>query len=108
MRFNQKWRIAVITGGILAVLFLLVPLPMAPPGGTRMVLDHTQQIYIAPPCFEQANATNYLTETTWKEARQRGYTAEPSCTAERMKSAAVPGWQRLGSLVGYLPKAWAW
>lgn len=98
----------MVVGCLLLGLFLLVPLPLAPPGGTRIVLDHTQQVYIAPPCFEQAGATNYLTETTWAEAQQKGYDAESACTAELMQPVATPGWQRLWQLSGAGATAWDW
>lgn len=93
---------------ILALFFFLVPIPFGPPGDLRIILDHTLDVYIAPPCFEQSNATNYLTETTWKNAREKGYRPESACTATLLQPAAATLWSKLQESLGIIPGSWSW
>lgn len=60
---------------------LIKTTPIAPPKA-RMIVDHTLQVYVAPPCFNEADVTNYLEETTFERAVDLGYTPESSCTEE--------------------------
>ncbi|GIQ65960.1 hypothetical protein PACILC2_45280 [Paenibacillus cisolokensis] len=73
-----------------------------------MILDHTLQVYVAPPCFNDADLTNYLTETTWNKVAERGYEPESACTAEMMKPVARTMWNKVRELAGFIPSPWAW
>lgn len=91
------------------VLFIFFfPLPFHPPGDTRIILDHTLRVYVAPPCFNDAALTNYLTETTWSKAREKGYEPESACTAERMKPTESTIWNKLREMAGLIPSSWRW
>lgn len=98
-------------GGVilLFVMFMvLVPLPFHPPGDTRMILDHTLQVYAAPPCFDDAGLTNNLSETTWNKASEKGYKPESSCTAEQMKPVVDTTWNKIMEMVGITRSPWTW
>lgn len=52
---------------------------------TRLILEHTYKTYIAPPCFEDSNATNYLEDSDIAMANQLGYEPNDACTEEALK-----------------------
>src|SRR5690606_16331527 len=56
-------------------------IPIAPPEA-RMIIDHTLKVYVAPPCFDEADVTNYLEETTFERAVELNYKPESSCTEQ--------------------------
>lgn len=68
---------------VLAIVILFyIPFTFNPPGDTRMIIDHNTDTYIAPPCFEESGATNYLEETTYKELHDKSYSSSSACTDE--------------------------
>lgn len=92
----------------LLLLVIVVPFPFQPPGSARMVLDHTLKVYAAPPCFQQAGLTNYLTETTWSKAKASGYEPESSCTAQLMEPVSTTLLSKMSQLLGLRPSPWSW
>lgn len=60
---------------------LIKTTPIAPPYA-RMIIDHTLKVYIAPPCFNAADVTNFLEETTFEHAAELEYSPESSCTEQ--------------------------
>ncbi|WP_078553024.1 hypothetical protein [Bacillus alkalicellulosilyticus] len=80
-------RYIILVVGLLLILliasFVIKVTPTAP-NQTRMVIDHTYQIYIAPPCFNDAEVTNYLEETTLERALQLDYEPESACTVDAL------------------------
>ncbi|GIN86016.1 hypothetical protein J6TS2_24020 [Heyndrickxia sporothermodurans] len=85
----------------LIIIFFYVPIEQTPPGNTRIILDHASRTYIAPPCFEQSNPTNFLEETTLKKAMKTEYKASTSCTIESLSSKKL-------TLFEGLLKKWSW
>src|SRR5699024_2332646 len=53
-----------------------------PKDDTRLILEHTYKTYIAPPCFEDADATNYLEDSDIEMAKQLEYEPNDTCTEE--------------------------
>lgn len=76
---------------IIIVLLLLigssffVKINLFPPSDTRIILERTHWTYIAPPCFEQAQTTNNLAESTLRKAKELNYRAESSCTEKYLQ-----------------------
>ncbi|MFD0590936.1 hypothetical protein ACFQZE_23355 [Paenibacillus sp. GCM10027627] len=107
MTKRTKWW---LSGGIIIFIILVVsvPLPTQPPGDTRMILDHTLLVYAAPPCFNEADLTNNLAETTWDLAKQKGYEPESACTAEKMKPVSRTLWNIGMNWLGLSASPWAW
>ncbi|WP_035661695.1 hypothetical protein [Halalkalibacter akibai] len=64
----------------LVVIGLIVPVSTKPADETRVIIDHTKNVYSSPACFDQAGLTNNLEETTFGYAIQIGYESESSCT----------------------------
>ncbi|WP_201715547.1 hypothetical protein [Rossellomorea arthrocnemi] len=77
-------RIASIVLIVGMVVFFYVPFNLSPPDSTRVILDHDQKTYIAPPCFNQADATNFLEETTVAKLDELDYEANSFCTEEAL------------------------
>ncbi|KHF41777.1 hypothetical protein [Halalkalibacter okhensis] len=82
----KKGTILWITlAGLLLIIGLVVPITVTAPDDTRVILDHTNKVYSAPACFDQADLTNNLEETTLKFAQELEYVSESSCTEEQLK-----------------------
>jgi len=56
-----------------------------PKGDTRLILEHTYSTYIAPTCFEESGATNYLEDSDLEMAKQLGYEPNDECTEEALQ-----------------------
>ncbi|WP_054712231.1 hypothetical protein [Bacillus sp. JCM 19041] len=58
-----------------------------------MIIDHTQNRYSAPACFDQAGFTNNIDETTYSEVEDNpAFLPESSCTAVEMQTKRGPLW----------------
>lgn len=55
-----------------------------PRDDTRLILEHTYKTYIAPTCFEDSGATNYLEDSDIAMAKQLGYEPNDECTEEAL------------------------
>ena len=56
-----------------------------PKDDTRLILEHTYKSYIAPVCFEDSEATNFLEDSDIEMANQLGYKPHDDCTEEALK-----------------------
>ncbi|UFJ41769.1 hypothetical protein LOK74_04500 [Brevibacillus humidisoli] len=79
-----------IVSVLVLVSLFIVKVDVGPPADTRIILEHTYRTLISPPCFEQAEKTNNLGETTWSKAQQLGYKPESSCTEDSLRSVKEP------------------
>lgn len=73
----------------LAVILLIISLSFIQistkaPDNTRLIIDHSHKIYVAPPCFDDADVTNYLEESTLEQALKINYSPEGTCTEESL------------------------
>ncbi|OLO42758.1 hypothetical protein BTR23_01800 [Alkalihalophilus pseudofirmus] len=50
------------------------------PANARMIVDHSLNVYVSPPCFNEAEITNFLEEVTYGEALEMGYAPDSPCT----------------------------
>src|SRR5699024_3394953 len=55
-----------------------------PKDDTRLILEHTYKTYIAPPCFEDADATNYLENSDIEMAQQLECETNDTCTKKKL------------------------
>lgn len=100
--------------GILIVLILLigvslfVPININPPANTKIILEHTYKTYIAPPCFDQAQATNNLGESNLGKALELNYKADSSCTEDHLKPVQKLVIQILAEKIGLISGNWDW
>ena len=85
MKKKNIWMLLGILAAAAFLIFMFVPRENVPPPNTRVVLEHTYRTYIAPSCFQGADATNYLEESTIEKARELEYPPHSDCTAEAFK-----------------------
>ncbi|WP_096201111.1 hypothetical protein [Bacillus sp. FJAT-45350] len=85
--------IAYIVIGLITLLlitgFAVQTTPTAP-DNTRIIIDHTKKVYASPPCFDQAELTNFLEETTLAHAKAIGYEPESACTSDSLVAESRP------------------
>ncbi|WP_088102394.1 hypothetical protein [Halalkalibacter urbisdiaboli] len=79
----------------LVVLGFSIQTTVFPAENSRVIVDHTLDVYTSPKCFDQANLTNNLEETTWKAAKEMNYPPESECTMaafEGVKKSLLVSW----------------
>ncbi len=70
---------------ILIFIGLVIPVTVEPDQDSRVILDHTLNVYSAPSCFDQAELTNNLEETTLAVASENDFEPESECTEEAFR-----------------------
>lgn len=106
MKFIKTWWPIMLLAVIGATM--LIPITMSPPGSTRVVVDHTLETYIAPLCFDEAEATNHLGEVTWERVSDYGYKPESACTETQLAPQTMLLWQSLAIRLGLINGPWSW
>ncbi|GAA0133666.1 hypothetical protein YSY43_05060 [Paenibacillus sp. YSY-4.3] len=92
---------------ILLSLFF-IPINAKPSGQTRMILDHTLHVYVSPPCFNEAQVTNNIAESTLGKARELQYEADAQCTADSLMSRKMSVMDVFFSSLGIIKGPWNW
>lgn len=81
----------------------------ASPDSTRIVLDHTYQTYIAPPCYDRAEVTNNLAEGALKHLKDySSYVPESACTRDSLAPREVTASVWLSQMLGIGKGPWDW
>lgn len=97
-------------GGVLFLLVLLsgffIPIQLEAPPHVRTIVDHTYKVYVTPPCFNDADLTNYLQETDYGTAKELQYEPESTCTEESLVEERVPINIALLKMIGVLSTKW--
>ncbi len=96
----------IILVAMLIIVSFFIPRETKPSPDTRIILEHTYKTYIAPRCFEQSNATNFLQDSTLEEAQNLNYDPHDSCTEAELKSEKDPLFISLLKDIGILNKKW--
>lgn len=78
MKKISIWIIGIII--IVGVAGLVIPIKTIAPKDTRVILEHTHETFIAPPCFDQSDATNNIAGADLKTAKKNNYSANDACT----------------------------
>lgn|SRR5690625_280276 len=92
--------------GLMLIDSFLIPRETKPSLDTRIILEHTYKTYIAPRCFEQSNATNYLQDSTLEEAQYLNYDPHDSCTETELESEEDSFFISILKDIGILSKKW--
>ena len=74
--------IAVLLGLIL--VGFVVKKETKPSDDTRIILEHTYQTYVTPTCFNDADVTNFLEDSTLGVATQLEYEPNDKCTEDAL------------------------
>jgi hypothetical protein len=99
--------IAILLVSAINSLFV-IHVENTPPGDTRIILENHYQTYIAPPCFEQAEVTNDLTEATLERAVAEGYEPESDCTTEALQPERQSLIETMREKLGTKEGRWDW
>jgi len=90
----------IILAAVAGMFPFLVELPLQSPGSTRVILDHSLQTFIAPSCFEQAEISNNLSDSTLGRARDKRYVPESACSERALAHARMTLFQLLWETTG--------
>ncbi|WP_312113386.1 hypothetical protein [Brevibacillus reuszeri] len=98
----------VILFVLIVVGLFTVKLEAAPSPATRVILEHTYQTYITPPCYEAAQKTNNIAEATLQKAEEANYKPESSCTESSLQPAKQPIAYVIAEKLGIGNSQWDW
>ena len=86
MQKKKLWTGILILAAAAFLIYFLTPRENVPAPSTRVILEHTQRTYIAPSCFEEAGATNFIEDSTLQNAKDLNYPPHSDCTEEAFQS----------------------
>ena len=104
MKRKKIWMVVLLLAAAILLLLFFMPRENMPAPETRVILEHSFRTYIAPSCFEQADATNFLEESTLAEAQELEYPPHSSCTEEAFEGNQDSGFIRLMKELGIMEK----
>lgn len=106
----MKKAVVLIAFLILIIILLFVSFSITketvPSKDTRIILEHTHETYIAPPCFEQSGATNFIEDADLDEASELNYPPHDTCTEEALQGEEEPLFISLLKDIGLIEKKW--
>jgi hypothetical protein len=105
--YEEKRVVYACTFIMLIIIVAVIPIKVNPPGDTRVIIDRTKMIFIAPPCFEQAGATNNIGETTL-DSINNNFTAESVCTSDLLKAEHKSLFLAIPDVLGVKNNKWDW
>ncbi|WII39833.1 hypothetical protein [Paenibacillus thiaminolyticus] len=109
MLSRKKGWIAVIAAAIVIGALFVVPVTLHPPDSTRIILEHTYQTYITPPCYDRAEVTNNLAEGALKHLKDYpSYSPESACTRDSLEPQKATAIVWLGQMMGISKGPWDW
>ncbi|WP_394120928.1 hypothetical protein [Planococcus donghaensis] len=104
MAKKKIWIVALLLAAFLLLLLFFIPRENMPAPESRVILEHTFRTYIAPSCFEQADATNFLEESTLEQAKELNYPPHSPCTEKAFEGNQDSGFIRLMKELGVMEK----
>ena|SRR5690625_843866 len=91
--------------GVIIVGFI-VPKETKPSSTTRVILEHNEKTYIAPPCFQEADASNFIAESSLEQANELNYSPHSACTEGALKGEKDSLLVSLLKDIGFIKKKW--
>lgn len=104
MKQKKIWIGALLLVLTALVLVFFLPRENEPSPESRVILEHSFRTYIAPSCFEQADATNFLEEATLEQAKELNYPPHSACTEKAFEGNNDSGFMRLIKELGIVEK----
>ena len=92
---------------LLFIGFFTVPIQVQPYADTRMILEHSHQTYIAPPCYQQAETTNNIQEPTLGQIKEN-FKPESTCTEQALQSQKKVLFDVVREKLGLKDHEWNW
>lgn len=93
---------------VLVTCLFAIKIESAPSPGTRIILEHTNQTYITPPCYEGAQKTNNIAEADLQKAKETNYKPESSCTEQSLQPVNLPIAYVIAEKLGLKKSSWDW
>lgn len=106
MHKNRLLLLLTILFSIAVIVSFFIPRETYPSANTRIILEHNKKTYIAPLCFEQSDATNYIEDSTLETAKILNYKPHSSCTQNALKNEKDRLIISLLKDLGVLDKKW--
>lgn len=100
------WLIVTVLLGLVILTSFFISRTVQPSLDTRVVLEHTYKTYIAPSCFETAEATNFLEESTLGNAQTLDYKPHSACTEDALEAENNSLFISLLKEIGIIDKKW--
>lgn len=91
---------------LFAIIGALIKTTDVAPPHARIIVDHSLQAYVAPPCFNDADVTNDLEDTTLGKAVELGYKPESECTESALVGEPRSLLSKLLELLGFIEGQW--
>ena len=88
------------------LISLFITRETLPSSDTRIILEHTYKSYIAPVCFEESNATNFLEDSTLQKAQDLNYKPHNSCTENALKAENDSLFKSILKEIDIIDKKW--
>ncbi|MCH4826415.1 hypothetical protein [Planococcus halocryophilus] len=104
MKKKEIWMSALLLAISVLLLLFFLPRENEPAPESRVILEHTYRTYIAPSCFEEADATNFLEEATLEKAQELNYPPHSTCTEIAFAGNRDSGFTRLMKELGIIEK----
>lgn len=104
----KKGHYLLIAVFVVVIALVAIPVPVNPPDSTRVILEHTHKVYITPVCFEEAEVTNNLGESTLSKAKELKYPPDSDCTEQSLGSKSMSLWKALLVKTGLGQHEWNW
>ncbi|ANU26602.1 hypothetical protein [Planococcus versutus] len=104
MKLKKIWMTVLLLLVAALIFWFFLPRENEPAPESRVVLEHSFRTYIAPSCFEQADATNFLEEATLGEAKDLNYPPHSDCTEKAFEGNRDSGFTRLMKELGLTEK----
>ncbi|MDN3428059.1 hypothetical protein QL992_04215 [Microbacterium sp. APC 3898] len=104
MKRRKIWIVVLLLAAAVLLLLFFMPRENVPAPESRVILEHSFRTYIAPSCFEEADATNFLEESTLAKAQELEYPPHSSCTEEAFEGNRDSGFIRLMKELGVMEK----
>ncbi|WP_240375099.1 hypothetical protein [Bacillus piscicola] len=98
--------VGVMLCGALFISGFFIPVKISAPPDVRTIVDHTNLTYVTPPCFNEAELSNYLQETKYEQAKKLGYEPESACTTNSLTEKDVPANIALLKKAGLIETKW--
>jgi hypothetical protein len=107
VRLRYLVSISILLAASLIAIFT-VNIEVKPPDSTRIILEKTYGTYISPPCFDNAQSTNNISESNLVKAVELNYRPDSKCTETSLKginkTIYIAALEKLGLIEG----SWDW
>lgn len=93
---QYRWVIGVVVSVLLIIAGFVIPIEVDAPESDTVIIDYTLSEYSAPACFDEAEFTNNIDETSYEEVKDHSrFEPESECTIDAFEVERVPLWLSL-------------